>query len=192
MKGRGVIAFDGDRRIAEGALPEVACAVHRATTAGAAAVLVFDSESSRPVELDLRGSQEEMLARLDATADASPEPPRGRGRPRLGVTAREVTLLPRHWDWLAGEPGGASAVLRRLVEQAMRAGDGPARARHAAEAVDRFMAAMTGNLPDHEEASRAFWRGERDTFHALTATWPADVRDHLRTLASRAWAGRDG
>lgn len=190
---RRVIAFDGNRRVAEGAPREVARAVHRATEAGrAASILVFDSETSRPVEFDLRGSQDDVLARLDAAADTSAAPARGRGRPRLGVTAREVTLLPRHWDWLAGEPGGASAALRRLVEQAMRSGQGPARARQAAEAVDRFMSAMTGNLPGHEEASRAFWRGERDAFHALTDTWPADVRDHLRALAGRAWTGRDG
>ena len=103
------------------------------------------------------------------------------------MTPREVTLLPRHWDWLAAQPGGASAVLRRLVEQAIRGGGAAQRARESGEAVDRFMLAMTGNLPGHEEASRAFWRGERERFATLTADWPEGVRDHLRRLARIAW-----
>jgi hypothetical protein len=103
------------------------------------------------------------------------------------VVAREVTLLPRHWEWLASQPGGASAALRRLVEEARRQGHGRDLARLAGEAVDRFMLAMTGDLPGHEEATRAFWRGEREQFVALTEAWPVDVRAHLRRLAAKAW-----
>lgn len=186
-----LIAYFGSRRIAEGAPREVARAARQVAQAdGSASILIFDACTSRPVEFDLRGSEAEVLARLEQASEEPAATVRGRGRPRLGVTAREVTLLPRHWDWLAGEPGGASAVLRRLVEKAMRGGEGPARARQAAEAVDRFMSAMTGDLPGHEEASRAFWRGEKETFHALIETWPTDVREHLRTLAGRAWTER--
>ena len=177
-------AFLGDRLLASGARADVALAVKRATDAGARdALLVFDDRNGRPVEFDLRGSEAEVLARLQPQA----LPPRGPGRPKLGVTAREVTLLPRHWDWLATQPGGASAVLRRLVEQASRAGGAAQRARESAESVDRFMLAMTGNLPYHEEASRAFWRGERVRFDQLTKDWPGDVRGHLRRLAAIAW-----
>jgi hypothetical protein len=182
-------AFDGQRLLASGSCTEVALAVKRALDGGGAGpVQVFDDRSGRPVEFDLRGSEAEVVARLQLPVAA----PRGPGRPRLGVTPREVTLLPRHWDWLAAQPGGASAVLRRLVEQAIREGGSAQRAREAGEAVDRFMLAMTGNLPGHEEASRAFWRGERARFAGLTADWPADVRDHLRRLAAIAWdeAGR--
>ena len=182
-------AFDGHRLLASGACIEVALAIKRALAAGACGpVLVFDDRSGRPVEFDLRGSEADVRARLQPPAPA----PRGPGRPKLGVTAREVTLLPRHWDWLAAQPGGASAALRRLVEQAIRDGDGTQRSREAAEAVDRVMLAMSGNLPGHEEASRAFWRGERARFTQLTEAWPADVRDHLRQLAAIAWdeAGR--
>ncbi|KRE97652.1 hypothetical protein ASG87_15485 [Frateuria sp. Soil773] len=184
-------AFDGTCLIASGPLAEVALATRRALDAGAQGpVLVFDDRTSLPVEFDLRGSEDEVLARLQAPASATPV--RGPGRPKLGVTAREVTLLPRHWDWLADQPGGASAALRRLVEQARRRG--PAGGGDAAASVDRFMQAMTGNLPGHEEASRAFWRGERERFAALTADWPAGVRDHLRRLAAVAWdeAGATG
>jgi hypothetical protein len=181
-------AFDGTRRIASGSLLEVALATRRALDQGAhGPVLVFDDRSSRPVELDLRGSEDEVRARLQPPASPLKPAARGPGRPKLGVVAREVTLLPRHWDWLAAQPGGASAALRRLVERAHRGDGAEALAREAKESVDRFMQAMTGNLPGHEEASRAFWRGERQRFATLTARWPSDVRDHLHRLAAAAW-----
>jgi hypothetical protein len=180
-------AFDGHRLIASGALADVALATKRAIEAGACGpVLIFDDHSSRPVEIDFRGTAEDVLARLPDAAQGN-EPPRGPGRPKLGVVAREVTLLPRHWEWLASQPGGASAALRRLVEEARRQGHGRDLARLAGEAVDRFMLAMTGDLPGHEEATRAFWRGEREQFVALTEAWPVDVRAHLRRLAAKAW-----
>lgn len=194
-------AFDGTRRLASGPRDAVMLAARRALDAGAVGpVLVFDDHSGRQVDIDLdppgtgvatasasgsgdgtarrRGSRIERLA---------PALPRGPGRPKLGVVAREVTLLPRHWEWLAAQPSGASATLRRLVEEARRNGDGRARQRQAEEAVDRFMQAMTGNYAGHEEASRAFWRDERETFETLTATWPRDVRDYLHQLATVAW-----
>lgn len=181
-------AFDGHRLLASGPRAEVARAVKRALDAGVAGpLLVFDDHDGRPVEFDLRGSEAEVRARLQPGAPA----PRGPGRPRLGVTAREVTLLPRHWDWLGAQPGGASAVLRRLVEHAMRNAGTTQRARESAEALDRVMLALTGNLAGHEEASRAFWRGDRDRFAQLSEAWPADVRDHLRRLAAIAWDEAD-
>lgn len=182
-------AFDGYRLLASGTPAKVALALKHALDAGALGpLLAFDDRSGRPVEFDLRGSEADVLARLQIAPSLS----RGPGRPRLGVAAREVTLLPRHWDWLAAQPGGASATLRRLVEQALRDGGPAQRTREASEAVDRFMSAMTGNLPGHEEASRAFWRGERERFAQLTDAWPADVRNHLHQFAARAWdeAGR--
>jgi hypothetical protein len=182
------VAFDGHRRIAAGTLAEVALATKHAVDAGTAGpVLVFDDLSGRPIELDLRGTPDEVLARLPAPELDEEPAPRGPGRPKLGVIAREVTLLPRHWDWLAGQPGGASATLRRLVEEARRTHRELDAARQAGEAVDRFMSAMTGNLAGHEEASRAFWRKERERFIALTDAWPGDVREHVRRLATRAW-----
>jgi uncharacterized protein len=187
---RSLIAFDGERRLAAGSIDDVARAAKRAVDAGIAGpLLVFDAHSSRPVEFDLRGSEADVMARLGDASEAPATAARGPGRPRLGVIAREVTLLPRHWDWLSREPGGASAALRRLVEQAMR-GDGAgarAQAREAGESVDRFMLAMAGDLPGYEEASRALWRGDRTAFEHFTERWPADVRDHLQALATRAW-----
>lgn len=201
-------AFDGEHLLASGPLDEVTLAARRALGGGAVGpVLVFDDHSGRLVDLDLRPLSTSPVTGRDASFAGSmpegtpgrrvsrierlaPALPRGPGRPKLGVVAREVTLLPRHWDWLAAQPSGASATLRRLVEEARRTGDGQARQRQAEEAVDRFMQAMTGNYVGHEEASRAFWRNDRDTFEALIAAWPNDVRDYLRRLAAVAWEQR--
>ena len=147
------IAFEGIRRIASGALKDVAIAVKSVVDRGESApVLIFDSVTSQPVELDLRGSVDEVIGRLAGAEVAPPrtadeEAPRGRGRPKLGVVAREVTLLPRHWAWLNGQPGGASVALRRLVDAARAANEDHDRVRRAQEATYRFMTALAGNLP---------------------------------------------
>jgi len=195
-------AFDGERLLANGDLDAVTRAARDASKAGAVGpMLVFDDQSGQLVDVDLRpastppgntrgageGASRRRMSRLEHLAPALP---RGPGRPKLGVVAREVTLLPRHWDWLATQPSGASATLRRLVEEARRTGDGKARQRQAEEAVDRFMQAMTGNYVGHEDASRAFWRNERENFETLIAAWPNDVRDYLRQLAAVAWGLR--
>ena len=179
-------AFDDRRLIARGPLAEVVRATKQALDAGAAgSILIFDDRTSQLIEVDFRGSLDEVMARLPGPAPAAA---RGPGRPRLGVVAREVTLLPRHWDWLGQQPGGISGALRRLVENATRQQEPQARARQAQEATDRFMRVMAGDLAGYEEASRALYRGERERFAELTATWPADVREHLLKLAVDAWA----
>lgn len=183
-------AFAGDRRIASGPLAEVALAVKR-FSAKDAAVLTFDDATGRVIDLDLRGTDAEIVARLagglEQGAERSrPDPnaePRGRGRPKLGVIAREVTLLPRHWDWLATQPGGASATLRRLVEAARRDGAEEERVRLAQEAAYRFMSAIAGDLPGFEEATRALFARDRARFAARTAGWPADIGAYARRLA---------
>ncbi|HEU4670753.1 MAG TPA: DUF2239 family protein [Dyella sp.] len=181
-------AFDGHRRIAAGPAEKVALAVreHLAGHPGAAP-LVLDDASGEAVEFDLRGSADEVRARLRAAPADAPPAPRGPGRPKLGVVAKEVTLLPRHWEWLARQPGGASVTLRRLVEEARRAGSVKDRARQVAEALDRAMRTLAGDLPGYEDASRAFWRGEQAAFERHTRSWPADVRSYVRRLAKPAW-----
>lgn len=181
-------AFDHHRLLATGALADVALAAKQALDAGARGpLLIFDDRSSRQIELDFRGSAQDVLAQLPHDSVASARPARGPGRPKLGVVPREVTLLPRHWDWLGQQPGGASAVLRQLVEQALRGNDAKDRARQAVESVDRFMRVMGGDLAHYEEASRAFYRGERERFAKLIGAWPEDVRAHLQRLAAIAW-----
>ncbi len=131
-----------------------------------------------------------MLARLPVThapAEPAPPPNRGPGRPKLGVVAREITLLPRHWEWLAQQTGGASVAIRKLVDEARRSGDDKNRTRHAQEAAYRFMSAMAGNKPHFEEAVRALFAPNPPAFKELIAGWPAGVRDHAADLAEQAF-----
>jgi uncharacterized protein len=194
--GRGIsfIAFEGDRCLASGDLRAVARAAKETLDRHKdAAILVFD-DNSGPVELDFRGSVDEVLMRLPQPAGGRVEAAetavpiaRGPGRPKLGVVAREVTLLPRHWEWLAHQPGGASVALRRLVDEARRANKDKDRIRHAQEAAYRFIAAMGENKPHYEEVARALFAGDAPRFEAWTASWPKDVRDHARRLAAAAF-----
>jgi hypothetical protein len=179
-------AFEGARRIATGELAEVALKAKAATDKGEQ-VLIFDDATSEAIEVDFRGTANDVLqrlARLGGPQGASlPDTPRGPGRPRLGVVAREVTLLPRHWEWLSAQPGGASVALRKLVEEARRANAGKDRVRQSQEATYRFMSAMAGNREGFEEATRALFAGRRERFEQLIGAWPRDIRDHVRKLA---------
>jgi hypothetical protein len=185
-------AFMGQQRLASGPLAEVALAVMKASQKLAAEpIVIFDDADGRPIDLDLRGTERDVVARLPLPAANSGTPaddmaapePRGRGRPRLGVVAREVTLLPRHWEWLGAQPGGASVALRKLVEEARRSSGDRDRSRAAREAAYHFMSAMAGNLPGFEEASRALFADDRRRFGDLVAGWPGDIRDHTVKLA---------
>lgn len=191
-------AFIGHRRLAGGALDQVALAVHRAVAADPdASVLVFSDATGRQVDLDVRGTPSEVLARYARPRDEPPaetraEPvARGRGRPRLGVVAREVTLLPEHWDWLAAQPGGSSVALRKLVHQARRSAAGRPDQGKARERAYAFMAAVAGDLPGFEEATRALFAGDHARLAELTARWPADVREHVARLADAGEAAAE-
>jgi len=183
------IAFEGGQKIAEGPLADVAVAMRkRAGRATHEAIFVFDYVTGRSLQIDLSGSENDVRARLEANATDTPgEPaspmPRGPGRPRLGVIAREVTLLPRHWDWLNAQPGGASVALRKLVDEARKVRSETDTLRTRQEATYRFMSAIAGDWPNYEEANRALFASDADRFHLLTDNWPADVRDHARRLA---------
>lgn len=175
-------AFAGARKLAHGALIDVALAVKAAETEERDAVLVFDDTSGRVVDLDLRGTTAEIVARL-ARQGGEREPARGRGRPKLGVVPREVTLLPRHWEWLARQPGGASAALRRLVDEARRADQGRTERKGAQQRAYTFLSALAGDLPGYEEAIRALFADDGDAFAARMAAWPEDIRDYALMLA---------
>jgi hypothetical protein len=149
-------------------------------------VLVFDDATGKQIDFDLRGSDADITARLQKRFPAAgADAPRTPGRPRLGVVAREVTLLPRHWEWLAEQPGGASVTLRRLVEEARRSGPtNKAKLRQLQERAYHFMSAMAGNFPNFEEASRALFASDMARFRKLIAGWPKDVREHLVRLCT--------
>lgn len=172
----GYAAFAGTARLAAGTLAEVAVAAKRALERHAwARVLVFDAATGAVVDLDLRGSEAEIAARY---APAAP-PASRRGRPKLGVVAREVTLLPRHWAWLAGQPGGASVALRKLVEAARKADEAAGAARTRTEAAYRFMSALAGDLAGFEDAARALFAHDRERLTQGVRDWPPDIRDQL-------------
>lgn len=167
------VAFEGPSRVAAGTLLDVAMAVRQVLDRDPrAAIHVFDRETAAVVDLDLRGGEQDLVTR-QAPVEASP----GRGRPRLGVVAREVTLLPRHWDWLARQPGGASVTLRRLVENARKSGESAERERVAA--AYRFMLVMAGDRAGFEEATRALFAGDRPGLEARAASWPPDIGDEI-------------
>ncbi|OKO70018.1 DUF2239 family protein [Bradyrhizobium sp. NAS96.2] len=184
------VAFENEHRIAAGDLPEVARAAKQLLDQRKdAAVLVFNGRTSALVDIDFRGSVDDVLARLPKPArpldeePAVPAAPRGPGRPKLGVVAREITLLPRHWDWLAQQKGGASVAIRKLVDEARRSSGDNDRTRAAQDAAYRFMTTMAGNRPHYEEAIRALFAHDRRRFATLIADWPADIRDHTIALA---------
>ncbi len=159
-----------------------------------AQILIFDDLTSNPIEVDFRGTVEDVARRIEVAAPSTATPeteadPRRPGRPKLGVVAREVTLLPRHWEWLASQPGGASVALRKLVDQARQSNQGKDRRRRAQEAAYRFLSAMAGNEPGFEEAARSLFAGKSERFHEVVEPWPADIRDHARKLAAAVFGG---
>lgn len=185
-------AFIGHQRLVSGPLAEVALAVMKATRkAMTEPIVIFDDGSGRSIDLDLRGTERDVVARLPLPAadfepsadDPAASEPRGRGRPKLGVVAREVTLLPRHWEWLGAQSGGASVALRKLVDETRRVSGDRDRTRAAKEAAYHFMSAMAGNLPGFEEAARTLFADDRRQFGELIAAWPSDIRDHIVKLA---------
>lgn len=203
------VAFAGSTCFAAGDLQHVAMQAKDVIDGGGRdMIIIFDARTSHPVDVDLRGTPAQVRERLQvagapadgtapnvmaaldpagSSAEALPLPSRRTpGRPKLGVVAREVTLFPRHWEWLSRQPGGASATLRRLVEEARRSTAREVRVREARESCYRFMTALAGNEPGYEEAARALFAGDRERFHQQTAQWPGDVRDHARRLAERS------
>lgn len=191
-------AFAGSERIAHGDPRTVALACKALIDAGdARTVLAFDDVTAEPLEMDLRGAVwmrcpdvwwracRGTTRRLPAMTPQ--RAPRALGRPRLGVVGREVTLLPRHWEWLNAQPGGASVALRKMVDQARRANEAKDRVRRSQEVAFRFTSATVGNEPGYEEATRALFAGNRLRFEECSESWPLDVRDHARTLAADAW-----
>ena len=182
------VAFDGARRIASGDLSKVALAVMKA---GAVNALIFDEITSEPIELETTtpGLDARSIPRRSLRNEAIPKEPPAPGRPKLGVVAREVTLLPRHWDWLSLQPGGASVALRKLVDEARRVHYDSDRLRMSKEAAYRFVSALAGDEQGFEEAIRGLFAGDPIRFAQHSQTWPEDVREHAANLAARVFEG---
>ena len=185
-----LVAFAGFRQVAAGDRAQVVSALRKLSTTEETLVRVFNDATGERIDLDLR-PEAEVGRSLTAVAEApatEASAARPVGRPKLGVVAREVTLLPRHWEWLGSQPGGASVTLRRLVDESRKASEGRVSVRASRENAYRFMSEMAGDLPGFEEASRALFAGDKTKFENLVAPWPEDVRLQLAKLATGGWS----
>jgi hypothetical protein len=175
--------FAGERLIGAGPVEEMLPQVKRwVDQSENPMVLIFEDQTGQQVDFDLEGTLDDIMRRA-----LPARPPAGPGRPKLGVVSREVTLLPRHWAWLEQQPNGASAALRRMVDQARSHNPGQQRARLAMDAAYRFMSALAGDRPGYEEATRALYAGQRDHFEVQIQSWPRDIQTHLQKLAKDAF-----
>jgi uncharacterized protein len=195
--------FAAEQRIATGPIMEVALKARALVDAKPeATILLFDDETGEVVDVSLNAPPAQLEKRLrqrsadplateDQAAEGAPAPvARGRGRPKLGVVAREVTLLPRHWEWLDSQPGSASVVLRRLVEEARRTHAGRDRRQKAQNATYKFLVVMAGDRMYFEDAIRALFADDRRRFHQLTEAWPVDIRRHAERLSADAFTSK--
>ncbi|WP_366295839.1 DUF2239 family protein [Paenibacillus sp. AN1007] len=187
-------AFVGKECLTSGTLQHVAAVVKDTLEESKfAELLIFNDTTGRPIDLDFRGNTDEVLERLQSQPEQvsgtkeNEKSARSVGRPKLGVVSGEVTLLPRHWDWLKAQPGGASITLRKLVDEARRSGENESKVRAAQEAAYHFMTAMAGDLPQYEEALRALYAGHEDRFYEMIEKWTPDLRDYIKSLVTNAF-----
>ena len=187
-----ILAFNAQKLIAEGAFGEVLHLVkNHIKQNDTGNVLFFNGSDGRQIDIDLKagagesGNANEASAAESGSEQATPGK-KSRGRPKLGVVGREVTLLPRHWQWLDDQRGGASARLRRLIDQERKATAGDDMIRRSQDSANRFMHAMAGDIPGFEEAVRALYAQDKARFVQETAAWPLDIRDCARGFAEAA------
>jgi hypothetical protein len=186
-------AFGGHAVLATGPILEVVKAAKSHWDLGTDTVLVFDDTTGKQIDFDYEGSPEEVLEKLwwhplfrsQETLMTARDAQRGPGRPRLGVVSREISLLPRHWEWLETQPQGASAAIRRLVDEARKRAPDADRARLRRQAAGNFLWAMGGNLANFEEASRALYAGDAERLERQIKDWPRDVRAYVYRLLER-------
>lgn len=180
-------AFQNHKRVAKGPLEEIALKLKKKFEEDQAATfLVFDDQSGRTLEfLDFSGTNEQVLQRIQVYLPREESKSTGPGRPKLGVVAREVSLLPRHWEWLAQQPGGASVTLRKLVEEKAKAGSSSPR--EAIDATYRFLSVAAGDLPGYEEALRALYKKDEKRFTEQSKDWPKDIREHSKKMMEGVW-----
>jgi hypothetical protein len=185
-----LVAFAGFRQVAIGDHAQVVNALRKLSATEDTLVRVFNDATGERIDLDLRPEAEVAPSPTAAAEAPATEASAARpvGRPKLGVVAREVTLLPRHWEWLGSQPGGASVTLRRLVDESRKANEGRVSVRASRENAYRFMSEMAGDLPGFEEASRALFAGDKTRFESLVAPWPVDLRLQLAKLAAGGWS----
>ncbi len=198
-------AFEGDTLLGKGPLTEVILKIKkRMGKADNSPALIFNDATGNTMDFNFQGSEKDVLRRLEVFVgeadgkgkDAKGKDGKGRdgkgkaaeeaagpGRPKLGVISREVSLLPRQWEWLASQSGGASAVLRRLVDDARKKSGDALTVKQTQERTYKFLSVMAGNLMGYEEAIRALYRKDAKGFATHTEGWPKDVKRHAEMLA---------
>lgn len=190
-------AFNGSIQIASGTIRVVAEAAKLLIDGGESiTILIFNDTTGVQIDLDFSGTLTDVFSRLKQQFELNQDLPESRsqdknkakpGRPKLGVVSKEVTLLPRHWEWLAGQPGGASVTLRKLVEQAKRTNQGEDKIRRSREATFKFINAIAGNLPGFEEAVRALFAGDVERFSQQIGSWPKSIQEYSQKLSADAF-----
>lgn len=184
-------AFEDTKLIICGSLDEVALKIKkRLKLKPSASILIFSDSTGKEMDLDLRGSEAEILDRLKVfiTTSMHEQPvSTGPGRPKLGVVPREVSLLPRHWEWLATQSGGASSTLRRLVDEARKNSSAKEQTKESQERTHKFMTALAGDLKNYEEALRALYAKDKKAFFSFIKEWPDDIKEYIKKLSTETW-----
>lgn len=176
-------AFENFEMLEQGSLEKVALSVKkRLKSQKTASILIFSDLTGRQMDFDLSGTDKQVLERLKIYFPQEAPVSQGPGRPKLGVTAREISLLPRHWEWLSNQEGGASSVIRHLIEEKMK-GAALNRTKILQDRTYKFLSAIAGNLPHFEEAIRFLFRKEKERFLEFTSSWPKDIVSHALVLA---------
>ncbi len=154
-------------------------------------VVIYNDSSGKPIDVELQGSTEDIIKNIEGNPalhqymihpEKQAKKPKKRGRPKLGVTSKEISLLPRHWQWLARQKGSPSATLRRLIDESRKANMGRELVEQSRDAVHAFMWDMCGNFVNFEEATRYLFRNDFVTFYEKISTWPNDIKEHVRRL----------
>lgn len=184
-------AFDGHKLIFQGPLSEVITKTKkRIGKSENSSILIFSDETGQTIDFNFHGSEKDILKRLETFVSSSQlKENSGPGRPKLGVVAREVSLLPRHWEWLATQSGGASATLRKLVDEAKKKYESGSTVKQSQERTYKFISVIAGDMNGYEEALRALYKKDEKKFLALISDWPSDVKTHAAELAKSVFNG---
>lgn len=177
-------AFDGSKIISQGTLAHIALSLKQKTREQkTATLLVFSDLTGRQIDIDLSGTDKQVLDRLKVYSPQELQANTGAGRPKLGVMPREISLLPNHWEWLLNQDGGSSAVIRNLIDEKMKSRSKD-KVKSAQETTYKFLSAIAGDLPNFEEAIRFLYRKDKKKFSELISSWPKDIIKYSMMLAS--------
>ena len=173
--------------IGQGELTDVALAAHRfLRTHPDQSALILQDSTCQIIDLDLSGDEALLERKANHYPIRSQAPVPDSKDPITG----EITLLPRHWQWLAEQGGNASATLRRLIDEARRdpkqKADNECRRRQ--QLTYRFCQALCGDFQGYEDALRALYAADKDSFKTHISTWPADFALRAEALAEPIWA----